>query len=83
LNADSKFGFEGKELFDILSDIGIELGSGKELCMQCNPNKFLGECIILANFRNLKFRVLQTYPLKRNLALEIQTRSERTWGNLL
>jgi hypothetical protein len=55
----TQFEFEGKEL-DILSDIRMELGSGKELCMQCNPSKFLGECIILTNFRNLKFRVLHT-----------------------
>jgi hypothetical protein len=29
-----------KKKFDILSDIGIELGSGKELCMKCNPSIF-------------------------------------------
>jgi hypothetical protein len=57
LNSDSEFGFKGKN-FDILSDIGIGLGSSKELCMQCNPSKFLGECIILANVRNSKFRIL-------------------------
>jgi hypothetical protein len=34
-NLDSK-----EKKFDILSDIGIGLGSGKELCMQCNPSKF-------------------------------------------
>jgi hypothetical protein len=33
----TQFEFEGKEL-DILSDIRMELGSGKELCMQCNPS---------------------------------------------
>jgi hypothetical protein len=26
---------------DILSDIKIGLGSGKEFCMPCNPSKFL------------------------------------------
>jgi hypothetical protein len=57
LNSDSKFRFKGKEL-NGLSDIRIGLGSGKELCMQCNPSKFLGECIILAIFRISKFRVL-------------------------
>jgi hypothetical protein len=63
LNSDSKFGFKGKEIFDLILEIGIGLYSGKELCMQCNPSKFLGECIILANFGNSKFRVLQAYPL--------------------
>jgi hypothetical protein len=46
--------------FDILLDIGIELDSGKELCIQCNHSKILGECIILINFRNLK---LECYKL--------------------
>jgi hypothetical protein len=27
--------------FDIISDIGIGLGSRKELCMQCNLAKFM------------------------------------------
>jgi hypothetical protein len=54
-----KFGFEGKEIFGIVSDIRTGLGSGKELCMQFNPIKILGQCIILANFRNSKFMVLQ------------------------
>jgi hypothetical protein len=45
--------------------------------------QILGECIILANFRNLKFWVLQTYPLKRNLTLEILMLSETSQGNLL
>jgi hypothetical protein len=34
-NLDSK-----KKKFDNLLDIGIGLGSGKEICMQCNPSKF-------------------------------------------
>jgi hypothetical protein len=34
-NLDSK-----EKKFDILSDIGIELDSGKELYMQCNLSKF-------------------------------------------
>jgi hypothetical protein len=34
----TRFEFEGNE-FDILSEIRIALGSGKELCVKCNPSK--------------------------------------------
>jgi hypothetical protein len=65
-------------------DIRICTWLKKRIMHTMQPNKFLGECIILAIF--LEIQNLGCYrpiPLKRNLSLEIQTCSEITQGNLL
>jgi hypothetical protein len=78
LNSASEFGFMEKILTSFWTWVG--LCSRKELYMQCNLANFF-ECIILVNFRNLKFRVLHVSCIDRTMEKSRPNHSQ--WWPLL
>jgi hypothetical protein len=68
LNSDSKFGFEGKEF---KHPFGYQDWNWlrKRIMHVMQPRKFLGEYIILTNFRNSKFRVVQAATMAQSTTI--------------
>jgi hypothetical protein len=69
--------------FDIFLDIKMDLAQEKNYASNATLAIFLLNALSWQILENQNLGCYKPTPLKRNLALEIRTRSEITQGNLL